>query len=258
MKSLSPFVAIALLSAPLLLTAAENTPATSPSPAAPPAATPATGTNSLLEHMETLADETNRISYAIGVNIARNLKANFPAVNMDFLRLGLADVFDENRLKLDEDRINASIARYNELSTAHVKQQVADFKAANLRNAERFLEQNGKKDDVVTLPSGLQYRVLSPGKGVTPKPDGMAIVQYHGRALSGRTVDSTLDGSKKGPVYIAIKDALPFWREALTNMPLGAKWELYVHPKLAYGEKGNEHVEPNELLIYSVEVVGVQ
>jgi len=247
-----------VLSLPVLLTAhLRGAEPTSPAPGGGEAPPPAT-TNSLLQHMETLLDETNRISYAIGVNLARNLKANFPSIHLDFFRLGIADVFDEEKLKLNEDRINESIARYNELSSAHVRQSFENFKAQNLAEAERFLEQNGKKEGVITLPSGLQYRVLSPGKGSPPRPDGIAMVQYHARNLAGQTVESTLTEARKGPVSIGISEAMPFMREALPQMPMGAKWELYVHPRFAYGEKGSKTVNPNELLIYSIEVVGMQ
>lgn len=223
-----------------------------------PEVAPGSQPNQLLENMETLLSETNRISYAIGVNVARNLKANFPQLHLEFFLLGLKDIFDENRLKLSEDDINRSIARYNELSTSHVQKQVNDFKADSLQNAEKFLEQNGKKEGIVTLPSGMQYRVLSPGNGPMPKEDGMAIVEYHAKAINGQTVDSTLVGDNKGPASIMVKNALPFWREVLPKMPLGAKWELYVHPKLAYGATGSAKVPANTLLIYSAEIVGIQ
>lgn len=225
---------------------------------AQPAGAPAAGFTSALPHMETLASETNRISYSIGVNAARNLQANFPSLNLEFFLLGLRDIFDEERLKMNEDQINVAIARYTELATAHVQKQVSDFKAVNLQNAERFLEQNGKKEGVVTLPSGLQYRQLSTGQGPTPQATGAAIVQFHGKALNGRTVETTLDGENRGPATIELAKALPFMREALAQMPLGSKWELYVHPKLAHGDRGTERIAPNELLIYSLEVVGVQ
>ncbi len=247
MNNISHLAAIAVLLAATIASAAEE-------------GAPATKPNALLGSMETLLSETNRISYAIGVNVARNLQANFPQLNLDFFLLGLRDVLSNDRLKLNEDEINRAIARYNEISTSHVKKQVNDFKADNLQIAERFLGQNGAKEGVVTLPSGLQYRVISPGSTNTPlpKPEGTAMVQYHGRALSGRTVDTTLEGDKKGALSISIKDALPFWREILPKMAIGAKWEIYIHPKLAYGEKGSDKVAPNELLIYSVEVEGLQ
>jgi len=215
----------------------------------------------LVENMETLLSETNRISYAIGVNVARNLQANFPQLNFNFFLLGLRDVFDQEVLKLSEDEINRAIARYNEVSTSVVKKQFNDFKADNLFNADRFLELTGRKEGVTTLTPGLQYRVLSPGnpQAPAPKPDGTVLVQYHATALNGRTVDSTLDGTRKGPLHIQIKEApLPFWREILPKMHLGAKWEVYVHPKFAYGENGSDRAQPNELLVYKVEVVGLQ
>lgn len=229
-----------------------------PAPAATESEKPAADAEKPAVQIETLANETNRISYAIGVNIARNLQANFTVVNPDFLKLGISDVLEGGKVKINENTINASIARYNELANTHVQKKVEDYKADNLRNAERFLEQNGKKEGVVTLPSGLEYRVISPGNGPKATADGVAVVQYHGHNLMGAAVDSTLDGSRKGPDYISIKDALPFWKEVLPQMPLGAKWEIYVPPQLAYGEKGHDKIAPNELVIYTVEVVGVQ
>ncbi len=117
--------------------------------------------NALLENMETFLSETNRVSYAIGVNIARNLEANFPQLNFDFFLLGLRDIFSKERLKLNEDEINRSIARYNEISTSHLRKQFNDFKADNLQIAERFLEQNRAKEGVVTLPSKARVSAAS-------------------------------------------------------------------------------------------------
>lgn len=227
-------------------------------PAAKPAEPPRTQPNSLLEHLETLAAESNRVSYAVGVNIGRNLKANYPNLNLNFLLLGINDEFDGTKLKLSEDLINASIARYQEAADEHVRTKVSGAAALNLDRTEKFLQVNGKKDGVMTTSSGLQYRILSKGAGPAVKAEGVARVQLHGKALSGRVVDSTLVGDERKARQIRLADALPFWREVLPQMPLGAKWELYVHPKLAYGEKGGEKVGPNELLIYTAEIVGLE
>ena len=110
-----------------------------------PDVAPGSQPNQLLENMDTLLSETNRISYAIGVNVARNLKANFPQLHLEFFLLGLKDIFDENRLKLSEDDINRSIARYNEVSTSHVQKQVNDFKADSLRMPKSSSNKTGRK-----------------------------------------------------------------------------------------------------------------
>lgn len=252
MKHLHLWLAV-LASFAVFTTQAAETP-----PAAKPAEPARTQPNSLLEHMETLATESNRVSYAVGINIARNLQANYPDINLDFLLLGINDVYDGSRLKLSEDHINASIARYQETADRHVRSKVNSAASLNLENAEKFLEVNGKKDGVVITPTGLQYRVLSKGSGPAPKAEGAARVQLHGKAIGGRIVESTLVGDDRKARQIRPSDALPFWREALPQMPLGAKWELYIHPKLAYGEKGGEKVSPNELLIYTAEIVGIE
>ena len=219
----------------------------------------------LLQYVETLSNQTNQISYTLGVNIARNLQARFPAINVDFLQLGLQDVFTTQKLKMSDQAISQALVQYEQISTAHVQQTLEELKSQNLAEAKRYLEENGKKESVVSLPSGLQYRIISPGQGPKPSPDGIATVQLHvmtppssDGSRPGRTVESTLEGAQNDPVQIDIGNALPFWREALPMMSVGAKWELYVPPTLAYGESGSDKVNPNELLIYYVELVDVR
>jgi FKBP-type peptidyl-prolyl cis-trans isomerase len=206
--------------------------------------------------METLASVKNQMSYALGINIARNLQQNFPNANVDFLVLGLRDVFSGNPPKLNEERINASIAKYSEEAARVSRDRIERLTEEKLEKAEAFLEENGKKEGIVTTPSGLQYRIISQGAGPKARPDGNATINYTTRVMNGDIVESSvIDGVK--PVRIDMASTIPAWREALSEMPLGSKWDVYAHPKLAYGEKGTKAVGPNELLIFNIELLGV-
>jgi len=214
----------------------------------------ATEVSSAIPHMETLATETNQVSYAIGVNIARNFQQNYPNVNIDFVVLGLRDVMGGGRLKMNEDLINAGIVKFSEEASRISHERVESLTEKNLENAEKFLEMNGKKDDVVTTPSGLQYRVISRGNGPKPGPNATVTFNCTTRLLGGAVIDSTLTQGGK-PIVRNLASAIPAWKESLSAMNLGSKWEIYAHPKLAFGEKGAKNVGPNDLLIFTVELL---
>ncbi|HAV63029.1 MAG TPA: hypothetical protein DCY13_11770 [Verrucomicrobiales bacterium] len=227
--------------------------------AAAPAAKTADGAlpGGLPGRLETLENETNRVSYAIGINVARNLLYNYPDVNIDFFNLAVYDVINGgNKSKISEDQLNASIARYTEVANERARKRVENIKAFNLEHAEQFLEKNRQNEDVITLPSGLQYRVLGKGSDVKLRSGGSVRAQLHGTLSNGAVFQTTLlDNS--GPVELRLDEVMPALREALPMMGVGAKWELYIHPKLGYGEKGSDKVGPNELLTLMVEITSV-
>ncbi len=217
----------------------------------------AQGATSVLPHMETLSSETNQVSYSIGVNLARNLQQNYPRAGIDFLILAIRDVYEGKPPRLSEDVLNASIVKYSQEAGRIARERVENLAESNLESAESFLNVNGRKEGVVTTPTGLQYRVISTGTGPKPSLEGSATINYTTRLANGDIIDSTVvDGVK--PVSVNMATTIPAWREALSQMPLGSKWEIYSHPKLAYGANGAKNIGPNELLIFSIEVVAVE
>jgi peptidylprolyl isomerase/FKBP-type peptidyl-prolyl cis-trans isomerase FklB len=134
----------------------------------------------------------------------------------------------------------------------------ADPRAAqNLAQAKAFLAQNGKADGVVTLPSGLQYRVVQagPSGGASPLADDRVIVNYEGKLLDGTVFDSSYPRGQ--PASFVVGQLIPAWTEALQKMRPGDVWMLYAPPDLAYGAKGAGPIPPNSALIFKIELIGI-
>jgi FKBP-type peptidyl-prolyl cis-trans isomerase FklB len=123
------------------------------------------------------------------------------------------------------------------------------------KEGDAFLEANKKKEGVVTLPSGLQYKILKAGEGKKPKADDTVEVKYRGTLIDGKEFDSSGAATRS----FKVGEVVPGWREALQLMPLGSKWQLVVPPELAYGERGmGQVIPPNSTLIFEVELVAVK
>jgi len=126
----------------------------------------------------------------------------------------------------------------------------------NQAKATEFLQANGAKKGIVTLPSGLQYEVLKPGTGPRPKPTDTVSTHYRGTHLDGKEFDAT--DPKGEPATFPVRGVVPGWQEALPLMPVGAKWRLFVPPALGYGDEGSPPViEPNEVLVFEIELVKI-
>jgi len=147
-----------------------------------------------------------------------------------------------------------------ETMTAFQKDMMAKRQALgekNKKEGEAFLAENKKKPGVITLPSGLQYKILKAGTGKKPKPTDTVTVNYKGTLIDGTEFDSSYQRGK--PATFPLSGIIPGWREALTLMQEGAKWEIYVPPNLAYGERSSGTViGPNATLIFQIELVSIQ
>lgn len=130
----------------------------------------------------------------------------------------------------------------------------ADLASTNLAESNAFLEANKKKAGVVTLPSGLQYKILQEGTGKTPSPTGYVTVNYQGTLPNGTVFDSSY--ATKEPVTFGVNAVIPGWQEVLPLMKTGSKWMVFVPPQLAYGQRGvGQLIGPNQALIFEIELV---
>jgi FKBP-type peptidyl-prolyl cis-trans isomerase FklB len=128
--------------------------------------------------------------------------------------------------------------------------------ATNMQAGQQFLVENAKKEGVITLPSGLQYKVIKEGAGASPIDSSMVTVHYEGSYINGKVFDSSIERGE--PVEFGVNDVIPGWTEALKLMKPGSDWELYIPSNLAYGENSPAGVEPNSVMIFKVQLLSVK
>ncbi len=198
----------------------------------------------------------DKISYAFGVDLARDLKQQKKDLNLDLLIKALTDALADKPLIMTAAEVTATLKKYQEEQKQdyeHAKTMIAE---KNRRAGESFFSENAKKEGVVTLPSGLQYKVLTKGEGKLPTLDDHVVCNYRGTLLDGREFDSSYKRSQ--PATLPVKGLIKGWAEALQMMPVGSKWQLFIPPQLAYGEKIVGGIGPNAMLIFEVELLSVQ
>ena len=204
------------------------------------------------ESRPTLNDSKERFAYSAGVLTGRDLQQQGLDVNIEALVQGVKDGLEGREPQLSAEELEKLRREFRE------ERRLAQAKKgeANLAAGEAFLRENAKKKGVVALPSGLQYRELKAGNGSSPGPADNVMAHYIVRTIDGRVLESTYE--KGQPAVFPIAGVMPAWTEALPLMKKGAKWELYVPAKLAYGEKGvGNVVGPNQALIFEIEFISI-
>ena len=197
-----------------------------------------------------------KVSYGIGVDVARNFKRQGIEVDPDLLVKGLRDALSGEKLLLSEDDLRATLKGFAEELRQKQAQAAKIAAEENKKAGEAFLAANQKKEGVVTLPSGLQYKILKAGDGKQPTDADTVECQFRATHIDGTEFDSSQRVGK--PVSFELKGAIPGWREALKLMPVGSKWQIVVPPPLAYGERGAGGIGPNSTLIFEVELLSIR
>lgn len=206
------------------------------------------------EKME-LKTDNDKLSYALGASMARNLKQYEVDLNMDLYIKGMKDVFAGSKELLTEKEIASIIAKTQENVKARMQEKAMEQLEKNKKDGEEFLANNKKKKGVKTLPSGLQYKVITEGKGKSPKATDQVTVNYRGTLIDGTEFDSSY---KRGePATFAVNGVIKGWTEALQLMKEGSKWELFIPANLAYAERGAPGIPPNSTLIFEVELIKI-
>ncbi len=208
------------------------------------------------EKME-LKTAKDKVSYAIGMDMAGSLKKGEIAVDPDILGKAIKDVLTDKKPLLTDEEVKTTLTSLQKemQDKQQAKMKVQDEK--NKKESETFLTENKKKEGVKTLASGLQYQVLKEGKGKSPKETETVSVQYKGTLLDGTEFDSSY---KRGEAAtFPVSGVIKGWTEALQLMKEGDKWKLFIPAPLAYGEAGTPGgpIGPNAALIFEVELVSV-
>jgi len=216
-------------------------------------------TQVIAEENPVLKEKMDKVSYAIGVGMGKNLRSQEIEFDIDLVIRGFRDAFTGQKLLLTDEEIHAIInafqieMRRKQIETRHKQAKMA---TDNKKAGEAFLSENKTKEGVVSLPSGLQYKVLAEGSGKTPRVEDTVVVHYKGYLIDGTEFDSSY---KRGqPATLPVKGVIKGWAEALQLMKEGSKWQLFIPPELGYGTRGSSHIPPNSTLIFEVELISIK
>ena len=200
--------------------------------------------------------EFDKLSYALGLNVGLSYQqSGITKLNIQDFADGVAAIFNgvAPRLTMDEAREQVNKLA-EELQRKHQEQE-AKMAELNKKSGESFLRENGKRVEVKTTPSGLQYEVIAEGKGERPTATDQVEVHYTGKLLDGTVFDSSVERGE--PITFPVSGVIPGWVEALQMMPEGSKWRLFIPSNLAYGAQGAGPIGPHQTLIFDVELLKV-
>jgi FKBP-type peptidyl-prolyl cis-trans isomerase FklB len=260
MRKLSVTAAATLTVGILMLgnSVAQQTPAATPKPApakTSTAAKPATAAKSTAPLA--LTTQKDKVSYAIGMNIGQSMKKDSVDINPDILLRGMKDALSGGKLLMTDEQVKATMT---ELRTEVMQRKEAEAKQigdANKQAGQQFLAANKSKPGVVTLPSGLQYKIVKEGTGPKPTATDTVVCNYRGTLINGTEFDSSYKGGQ--PATFPVDKVIKGWTEILQLMPVGSKWEVYVPSDMAYGERSpGAEIPPNSTLIFEIDLMSIQ
>jgi len=232
-------------------TAPAKTPSTTTAKKAPVTTKPATAV--------TLKTQKDKDSYALGTKIGGDLKRQGVGASVDaaLTARGLKDALSGAKSLMTDDEVKAALTQLQTEVRGQMEAKAHEAGAANRQEGEAFLAANKSKEGVVTLPSGLQYKILTAGTGPKPTTSDTVTCNYRGTLINGKEFDSSAKGGK--PVSFPVSGVIKGWTEALQLMPVGSKWQLFIPADLAYGDRGaGPDIGPGATLIFEVELLKIE
>lgn len=207
-----------------------------------------------------LTTQAQKFSYALGMTVGTNLGGMLHKQSVDFdpsiLAQGMKDGLSGGKTLLTPDEARSIIMDAQKQAQQHAAEELRAAGEANKKEGDAFLAANKTKEGVVTLPSGLQYKILKAGDGPKPAATDTVVCNYRGTLINGTEFDSSY---KRGqPTTFPLNQVIKGWTEALQLMPVGSKWQLFIPPDLAYGEHAPPEIGPNATLIFEVELLSIQ
>jgi len=200
-----------------------------------------------------LSTEKQKFSYTIGFQIAQNIKNRGLDIDAKALAQAIEDVLGGKQPQLSMADMQAAMAAFQRKQL----EARAAIAAKNQQAGEAYLASNKKKEGVVALPSGLQYKVMQKGSGKKPTAKDTVLVHYRGTLLNGEEFDSSY--TRGQPATLEVGGVIEGWKQALELMPVGSKWQVVIPPDLAYGVRGaGDSIGPNETLIFEIELVDIK
>ena len=199
--------------------------------------------------------ELEQVGYSLGYLMGSNNKNDIPDLNIEAFEKGIRDGYsgDEKKRALTQEQMEKVLMEYQKKREAEITKEVEAKAKANKEAGEKFLAENEKKEGVQKTASGLQYKVITEGTGAKPKATDTVTVHYEGKLIDGKVFDSSYERGE--PVSFRLNEVIKGWTEGVQLMNTGSKYELYIPSDLAYGETGNPNIEPNSVLIFTVELL---
>ena len=194
----------------------------------------------------------DKLSYVLGMNVGYSyLASGISNLQVDDFAQGVKAVMEQAEPALSIDEAKTIINDF----FMQLQEQINKAAGETLKKGEEFLAENAKRPGIVTLPSGLQYEILSAGTGRKPSATDRVQCHYHGTLIDGTVFDSSVQRGE--PAVFGVNQVIPGWVEALQLMPEGSRWKLYIPSKLAYGERQAGSIPPNSALVFEVELIKV-
>ena len=204
-----------------------------------------------------LTDYMDTVSYSVGVDIGKSFRLQEMDINPDVMARGLSDAFSDKETALTDEEIQSTLINFRQ-EFQQKQREIAQRKAQEAAiTEESYLAESASKEGVVSLPSGLQYKVITPGDGPSPLTTDKVKVHYKGSLADGTIFDSSYDRGQ--PTSFTVSGVIKGWTEALLLMQVGSKWELTIPSKLGYGARGSGgKIPPNSTLLFEVELLGIE
>ncbi|MDH5485317.1 MAG: FKBP-type peptidyl-prolyl cis-trans isomerase [Gammaproteobacteria bacterium] len=206
---------------------------------------------------DSLTSVKDKASYSIGVNLGMQLSQQKDDIDVDKVINGLKDAYAGKKPKLSMEEMKTAIGALQENLQKKQQEQMKSAGDTNKKEGDAFLAANKKKEGVKTLASGLQYKVITEGKGETPRSEDTVVTHYRGNLINGQVFDSSY---KRGqPATFPVTGVIKGWTEALQKMKVGSKWQLFIPSDLAYGDRGaGQVIGPNAVLIFEIELLEIK
>lgn len=209
------------------------------------------------EQSQAFANPKDKTSYAIGADIGNSFKRQGLDLNPEFVIKGLRDALGTGPALLTDKEIKDAIMAFRTELQAKMQEALKVQGEKNQKEGTTFLAENKKKEGVVTLPSGLQYKVITAGTGPKPTANDSVKCHYRGSFLDGKEFDSSY--SRNQPAVFPVRGVIAGWTEALQLMPVGSKWQLVIPYELAYGAGGNPpRIAPYATLVFEIELLSIE
>jgi len=214
------------------------------------------GAPCVAQKMPDLGNEKARVNYSVGYQIGDDFKRQGVEINPEALVKGIQDALSGEKALMTPEEQRAALVDLQRKVAAQQEQDKSRQAREYRAEGRIFLAENARKEEIQTTESGLQYKIVREGTGKIPGPTDTVTVNYRGTLIDGKEFDSSYRRGQ--PATFRVDRVIPGWTEALQLMKEGAKWQLFIPPELAYGDKKIGRIEPNSTLIFEVELISAE